>query len=72
MRLYSLVLLVIPCLILRDSGCVPKDLPLTRESLVRINARYEPNGIRYAEQYQSVYNLDSEAVRMRGGLRWCQ
>ena len=36
MRLYSLVvLLIMPCLILRDGGCGPNDLPLDKKSLLR-------------------------------------
>ena len=38
MRVYSLVvLLIMPGFILRDGGCGPNDLPLNKESLIRIN-----------------------------------
>ncbi len=38
MRIYSLVvLLIMPGFILRDGGCGPNDLPLDKESLIRIN-----------------------------------
>ena len=72
MRLYSLVvLLIMPGFILKDGGCGPNDLPLTKESLIRINARYVPYGYSttYEGYYDSIYDFNSEAVRMRGGWR---
>ena len=64
MRIYSLVvLLIMPGFILRDGGCGPNDVPLTKESLLRINAR---NSV---YQGESPYNLSSEAIRVRGGWR---
>ena len=65
MRLYSLVvLLIMPCLILRDGGCGPNDLPLDKKSLLKINARYNSG-----QEHESIYLLNTEAVRMHGGWR---
>ncbi len=73
MRLYSLVvLLIMPGFILKDGGCGQNDLPLTKESLIRINARYMPtrySSTSYEGYYDSIYDFNSEAVRMRGGWR---
>ena len=73
MRIYSLVvLLIMPGFILKDGGCGQNDLPLTKESLIRINARYMPtrySSTSYEGYYDSIYDFNSEAVRMRGGWR---
>ena len=69
MRVYSLViLLIMPCFILRDGSCSPNDIPLTKESLIRINARMVRVDIgSNIYSLEAPYNLNSGAIRMHGG-----
>ena len=65
MRIYSLVvLLIMPCLILRDGGCGTNDLPLDKKTLLRVNARYNSR-----QYYESIYILNTLAIRQQGGFR---
>ena len=59
-----------PGFILRDGGCGPNDLPLDKESLIRINAKYNTSfSVSYGVYRASVYDLNSGAIRQQGGFK---